>query len=66
MFDGPGAPTAPDPAISQPPRGAGIYPSLGIGGEFLYDLLRIDVARGLRDGRWNFSVDIMKSLWGIL
>jgi hypothetical protein len=33
---------------------------------FFYDLLRADVARGLRNGTWRFSIDIDRSFWGIL
>jgi hypothetical protein len=33
----------------------------------LFDLLRVDVARGLGSGsRWTLGVDVMKDLWGIL
>jgi len=44
----------------------GWHPSVGIGALSLFDLLRMDVARGLRGGRWTFSVDITKDLWRIL
>ena len=44
----------------------GLYPSVGIGGLLFFDLLRVDVARGLRDGRWTFNLDVAKSFWGIL
>jgi hemolysin activation/secretion protein len=47
-------------------RAQGWYPSLGVGALILYDALRIDVARGLRDARWTFSLDVMRDLWGIL
>ena len=40
--------------------------SLGIGLFTLFDVLRMDVARGLRNGRWTFSVDFGKDLWSIL
>ncbi len=56
--------------ISDPPsfseRSTGFYPSAGLGAAFLFDLLRLDVARGLRDGRFIFSIDIMREFWGIL
>ena len=45
---------------------AGVYPSLGIGALSLFDLLRVDVARGLRDGRWTFSLDIGRDFWSVL
>lgn len=44
----------------------GWYPSVGIGALSFFDLIRFDVARGLRDGRWTFSVDVGRDLWGIL
>ena len=47
-------------------RAGGVYPSAGVGGLFLFDLVRLDVARGLRDGRWMFGVDVTRTLWGIL
>jgi hypothetical protein len=39
-------------------RGDGWYPSLGVALELFFDLLRIEGARGLRDGRWSFSLDL--------
>ena len=47
-------------------RVGGVYPSVGLGALFFFDLLRVDVARGLRDGRWSFNVDVTRTLWGIL
>ncbi len=44
----------------------GWYPSVGVGASFFFDLLRVDVARGLRDGGWTFSVDLAHDLWSIL
>lgn len=44
----------------------GWHPSVGIGALTIFDLLRFDVARGLRDGRWTFSVDFSRDLWSIL
>jgi hypothetical protein len=29
-------------------------------------LLRIDVARGLRDGRWTLSIDLDRDFWPVL
>ena len=54
-----------------PPRGAsglpeGFHPALGVGVLTLFDLLRFDVARGLRDGRWTFSVDVSRDFWRVL
>jgi len=44
----------------------GWYPSAGAGLLSVFDLLRIDVARGLRDGRWMFSVDVGRDFWAVL
>ena len=44
----------------------GLYPSVGVGGLLFFDLLRVDVARGLRDGRWTFNLDVARSFWGVL
>jgi hypothetical protein len=51
---------------------SGWYPSLGVAFTGLFDLLRIDVARGLRasnalpGGRWRFNVDVSREFWRIL
>ncbi|HEY9449840.1 MAG TPA: hypothetical protein VIQ60_08800 [Gemmatimonadaceae bacterium] len=50
--------------FAEPARGW--YPSVGAGLFVLFDLIRFDVARGLRDGRWAFSVDVTRDLWRIL
>ena len=49
-------------------RGAlgGWRPSVGVGALVLFDLLRVDVARGLRDGRWGFSVDVSRDFWRVM
>ena len=44
----------------------GIYPSLGIAVQPLFDLLRIQLARGLRNGGWSLNVDVSRDFWGIL
>ncbi|HUF28255.1 MAG TPA: hypothetical protein VMM18_14860 [Gemmatimonadaceae bacterium] len=44
----------------------GPRPALGVGLLTLFDVLRFDVARGLCDGRWTFSVDVGREFWGIL
>jgi hypothetical protein len=49
----------------KPVRG-GWYPSLGIGALTVFEVLRLDVARGLRDGRWTFSVDVGRDFWSVL
>jgi hypothetical protein len=52
---------------SWPPRQASAwYPSVGVGLMAFFDLVRIDVARGLRDGAWMFGIDFARELWGIL
>jgi hypothetical protein len=48
------------------PTIAAVQPSAGLGVLFFYDLVRADVARGLRDGRWRFAIDIDRGFWGIL
>jgi hypothetical protein len=46
---------------------AGVYPALGAAYLLPFDLIRIDVARGLaRGGRWTFSVDVSREFWSIL
>jgi hypothetical protein len=54
-----------EPRIPEPAR-SGWHPSVGLGALALFDLLRFDVARGLRDGRWTFNVDVSRDFWGIL
>jgi hypothetical protein len=44
----------------------GFYPSIGLGSMFFFDLVRVDVARGLRDGRWTFNADVTRLFWPIL
>ncbi|MDQ3674852.1 MAG: hypothetical protein M3365_10800 [Gemmatimonadota bacterium] len=44
----------------------GWYPSLGLGALALFDVIRFDVARGLRGGRWTFSVDVARDFWSVL
>ena len=44
----------------------GWYPAVGVGALSFFDLFRIDVARGLRGGRWTFGLDIGRDIWGIL
>jgi hypothetical protein len=56
--------TAGDPSFARSP--AGWYPAVGIGALVLFDIVRIDVARGLRRGRWTFSLDVTRDLWPIL
>ena len=42
------------------------YPSAGLGLLLFFDLVRLDVAKGIRNGRWTFGVDISRDLWRIL
>jgi hypothetical protein len=44
----------------------GWYPSAGLGALSIFEVLRFDVARGLHNGRWSFSVDAGKDFWRIL
>jgi hypothetical protein len=37
-----------------------------VGSRVLFALLRVDAARGLRDGRWTFSVDAARAFWPVL
>lgn len=53
-----------DPAASA--TRDGVYPSVGVGALVLFDLLRVDVARGLRDGRWMVGVDVARAFWSAL
>jgi hypothetical protein len=45
---------------------SGVFPSLGIGLMPFFELLRLDVARGLRDGRWSLNIDVTRDLWPVL
>jgi hypothetical protein len=45
---------------------SGVYPSVGVALQPFYDLLRIQVGRGLRHGRWSFNVDVSRDFWGVL
>jgi len=47
-------------------RRQGWYPSVGLGALTVFDVLRLDVARGLRVGRWTFSVDVGRDFWSVL
>lgn len=42
------------------------YPSVGAGLLLFFDLVRLDVARGLRGGRWTFGIDLSRDLWRVL
>lgn len=47
-------------------RESGFYPSAGLSLVAAFDLFRIDVSRGLRDGRWAFSFDVSRPFWSIM
>lgn len=44
----------------------GWFPSLGVALLPLFEFVRVEVARGLRDGRWTFSFDVGREFWRIL
>ena len=44
----------------------GVYPSVGVALQPFFELLRFQVARGLRHGRWSFNVDVARDFWGVL
>lgn len=46
--------------------GEGLYPYAGVGAITFLDLVRFDVAKGLKDGRWRFAVDVSRDFWPIL
>jgi hypothetical protein len=48
------------------PARQGWYPAIGLGALTVFDVIRLDVARGLRGGRWTFSVDIGRDFWSVL
>jgi hypothetical protein len=45
---------------------AGAYPAVGLGLLTFFDLVRFDVSRGLRGGRWLFSFDVNPAFWSVL
>jgi hypothetical protein len=44
----------------------GAYPAVGTGLLTFFDLIRFDVSRGLRNGRWLFSFDVNPEFWSVL
>ncbi|HKN66975.1 MAG TPA: hypothetical protein VJW73_11905 [Gemmatimonadaceae bacterium] len=52
--------------IPLPSATPGGYPSVGIGLLTFFDLVRFDVSRGLRQGRWLFSFDVNPEFWSVL
>ena len=48
-------------------RSSPVFPSAGVGVLSLFDLVRLDIARGLGDrGWWMLSIDVTRDIWGIL
>ncbi len=46
---------------------SGIYPAVGVGTLLLFDLIRVDVARGLRSpGITTFSIDATRAFWSVM
>jgi hypothetical protein len=58
------------PGIDRPfttcPPNEHAFPSIGVGYLLPFDVLRLDVARGLNRGRWMFSIDVSREFWSIL
>lgn len=48
------------------PTTRGLRPALSLGAGVFYDMLRVDLARGLRDGEWQVIFSITPDLWGVL
>lgn len=44
----------------------GCFPSVGVAFSAVFDLLRVDLAWGLRDGGWRVGVDAGRIAWGVL
>jgi hypothetical protein len=44
----------------------GIRPSVGAGVAIFYDILRLDLHRGLRGGGWTLLLSVRPDLWGML
>ena len=42
-----------------------VFPAIGGAAELFSGLLRADVARGLRHGRWTFGIDAGRAFWSI-
>jgi hypothetical protein len=45
---------------------SGGYPSAGLAAQLFFDILRVQVANGLRHGGWSFNLDVSRDFWGIL
>jgi len=57
-FARPASPTAENPT--------GVYPAVGLALQPFFDLLRFQVARGMRHGEWTFNVDFSRDFWRLL
>lgn len=44
----------------------GAFPYVGLGALLFFDVVRVDLAHGIRDGRWRFGVDVVRDFWSIL
>lgn len=44
----------------------GGYPTVGIALQPFFDLFRLQIARGLRAGRWTFNADVTRDFWSVL
>ncbi|MFI5232737.1 MAG: hypothetical protein ACHQSE_09515 [Gemmatimonadales bacterium] len=55
-----------DAGRTGPQGAAGWHEAGGVGVLTMWNTLRFDVARGVRDGRWTFAVDFTRDLWRIL
>jgi hypothetical protein len=55
-----------DRVRTSPSGRTGVFPAVGVGVLAPFDMLRVDVARGLRDGRWTFSIDVAREFWSVL
>jgi hypothetical protein len=64
----PGIDSPPEPTPPFAFRGTrqGWYPALGLAIEPLMGLVRIEVAYGLREGRWTGSFDVARIFWSVL
>ena len=54
------------PIVSASVRPSGVYPSVGVALQPLFDLARIQLARGLRQGGWSLNIDVTRDFWTIL
>jgi hypothetical protein len=53
-------------AVPGEARPLGGYPSIGIAVQPFFDLMRVQLARGLRQGGWSLNVDVTRDFWSIL